>query len=82
MKGKSTWFGGIDDHRLNAILKERAKHHRKGPSLLREAAAKPGFVFMRPPCHGSDCLDWPPKNPPRDGPVCKVKPWLEICSPP
>lgn len=67
MKEKSTWFDGIEDVRLNAILKERTSRHRKGPSLLAEAGAAPGFVFMRPPCRGDDCLDWPPKNhPPTD----------------
>src|SRR6266496_1135997 len=68
MKAKSTWFDGIEDARLNAILKERASKHRKGPSLLPEAGAAPGFVFMRPPCRGDDCTDWPPKHNPPDDP--------------
>ena len=38
MKAKSTWFDGIEDARLNAILKERASKHRKGALRLHVAA--------------------------------------------
>jgi hypothetical protein len=64
---KSSWFSGIEDAHLNKILTERASKH--------EAGRPPGFIFMRPPCRGDDCPDWPPDNLPPDDP-CRGQTWV------
>lgn len=75
MKATSSWFSGIEDAHLNNILTERASKHRDDASLITETGRAPAFIFMRPPCRGDDCPDWPPDNAPPDDP-CRGQTWV------